>query len=435
MTDAVNKLPGNHPFRKELNDEVHARPSESMAAPMRVSYLVCISDPDLREPDEKAIAALAEIFDAEPPQPGVNHYRADLGSFRVRWERHTEFVRYTFFADGVSADPFADPVINSVPQKWLDLLEGSILVAAHVALIASEEVPNTDDAARQFFAGNRLVGSGVAGGDGAALTDFRIRGEDGFSRLLVINGQMSAAQAGRTVQRLLEIDTYRMMALLALPVARGLAPKLSASEQELLRVTTQLASPEDSDEYELLSRLTQVQADIESRYANNNYRFDAANAYYSLVQRRIKDLRETRIQGVTTMGGFTERRLAPAMETCRTVAVRQHDLSEGVARASQLLSTRVDMARRKQNQAVLASMDRRAAMQLRLQEAVEAISIVALTYYAVGLISYLAYGVKEFGISLNTDLAVAGSIPLVALVVFLVVRRVRKRVAEDLGSE
>lgn len=433
MNVNVHEMPGDHPFRQELNDEVHARPPEPMAAPMRGSYLVCVSGSESRESDQQAIIELARIYDAEPPAIGVNHYRADFGPIRVKWERHTEFTRYNFYADGTPEDPFAEPVIDQVPVDWLASLQSNILIAAHVALVAEDEPATPESLSSKWFGGNQLIGAGVSGGAGAAFTDFRIR-EDGFSRLLVSNGRMSSAQAGRTIQRLLEIDTYRMMALLALPTARTLTPFLSGSEQELVRITTALAASEDSDETTLLNRLTRMQADIESRYADNKYRFDAANAYYALVQRRIKELRESRIQGLQTFSEFTERRLAPAMDTCRTVAVRQTNLSQGVARASQLLSTRVDMARREQNQAVLESMNQRAALQLRLQEAVEAVSIVAVTYYAVGLVSYASYGLKEMGLKINTNLLVAASIPLVAMIVFFVVRRIRKLATDNLES-
>ncbi len=433
MNVNVHKVPGDHPYRQELNDEVHARPPVPVVAPLRISYLVCLSDSESRDQDQQAIESLTQAYQVKPPAPGDNHFRADLGPIRVKWERHTEFTRYNFYADGLSDDPFAEPVIDQVPADWLASLESNVLIAAHVALVAGEESPDPEQISAEMFGGNQLIGSGVAGGTGSAFTDFRIR-EDGFSRLLVANGRMSPAQAGRTVQRLLEIDTYRMMALLALPTARTLTPFLSGSEQELVRITTALASSEESDELSLLNRLTRMQADIESRYADNKYRFDAANAYYSLVQRRIKELRETRIQGLQTFSEFTERRLAPAMDTCRTVAVRQTNLSQGVARASQLLSTRVDMARREQNQAVLESMNRRAALQLRLQEAVEAVSIVAVTYYAVGLVSYASYGLKEMGLNINTNLLVAASVPIVAIIVFLVVRRVRKLATDNLES-
>jgi uncharacterized membrane-anchored protein len=433
MNVNVHKVPGDHPYRQELNDEVHARPPVPVVAPLRISYLVCLSGSESRDQDQQAIERLTQAYQVKPPAPEDNHFRADLGPIRVKWERHTEFTRYNFYADGLSDDPFAEPVIDLVPTDWLASLESNVLIAAHVALVAGEESPNPEQISAEMFGGNQLIGSGVAGGTGSAFTDFRIR-EDGFSRLLVASGRMSPAQAGRTVQRLLEIDTYRMMALLALPTARTLTPFLSGSEQELVRITAALASSEKSDEFSLLNRLTRMQADIESRYADNKYRFDAANAYYALVQRRIKELRETRIQGLQTFSEFTERRLAPAMDTCRTVAVRQTNLSQGVARASQLLSTRVDMARREQNQAVLESMNRRAALQLRLQEAVEAVSIVAVTYYAVGLVSYASYGLKEMGLNINTNLLVAASVPIVAIIVFLVVRRVRKLATDNLES-
>jgi len=433
MTANVHKIPGDHPFRRELNDEVHARPPVPLVAPTRVSYLVCFSGSGAGDTDQQAIVELVREYGVEPPKAGVNHFLADLGPIRVKWERHTEFTRYNFYADGLSQDAFAEPVIDQVPDDWLDSLQNNILLAAHVAIVADEESPDPERISAELFDGNQLIGSGVAGGTGYAFTDFRIQ-QDGFSRLLLASGGMSPAQTGRTLQRLLEIDTYRMMALLALPTARELAPFLSGSEQELVRITTALANSEESDEYALLNRLTRMQAEIESRYADNKYRFDAANAYYALVQRRIKELRETRIQGLQTFSEFTERRLAPAMDTCRTVAVRQTNLSQGVARASQLLSTRVDMARREQNQAVLESMNRRAAMQLRLQEAVEAVSIVALTYYAVGLVSYASYGLKEMGVNINTNLTVASSIPVVAMIVFFVVRRVRKLATANLES-
>jgi uncharacterized membrane-anchored protein len=124
-----------------------------------------------------------------------------------------------------------------------------------------------------------------------ALTDFRIH-DDGFSRFLVLDRNMSARQSGRMVQRLLEIDTYRIMASLALPVARELAPSLTRGEQELARITAALVDANADDEPLLLDRLTRLGAEIDSRKAANYYRFSAASAYYELVQRRAADLHE-----------------------------------------------------------------------------------------------------------------------------------------------
>jgi uncharacterized membrane-anchored protein len=115
--------------------------------------------------------------------------------------------------------------------------------------------------------------------------------------------------------------------------------------------------------------------------------------------------------------------------TCNTVSQRLHDLSERVAQASGLLATRVGIARERQNQALLASMDRRAKLQLRLQQTVEGLSVAAIVYYVAGLVGYLAKGAKSAGAPIDAELLVGLSIPVLALLVMLAVRRARRRIA------
>ena len=243
----------------------------------------------------------------------------------------------------------------------------------------------------------------------------------------MVDRSLTPRQAGRTVQRLLEIDTYRIMALLALPVARELVPFLAEHEQELARITGAMPDADRGRPSRvLLDRLTRVAAEIESREADNLYRFSAAAAYYELVQRRIEDLREQRIQGLQTFSEFIERRLAPAMNTCQAVAARQNSLSSRVAHATQLLSTRVDLTRERQNQAVLESMNRRAKLQLRLQSTVEGLSVAAVTYYVVGLVGYAAKGLPSAGVEVDPELTMGIAIPIVAGVVALGLHRIRR---------
>src|SRR3546814_18423991 len=63
--------------------------------------------------------------------------------------------------------------------------------------------------------------------------------------------------------------------------------------------------------------------------------------------------------------------------------------------ASNLLRTRVDIELEAQNRDVLMSMNRRARLQLRLQETVEGLSVVAISYYVVGLVGYAAKARSE----------------------------------------
>jgi uncharacterized membrane-anchored protein len=418
-------LPRNHALRSELNDEVHARPSDALDIPARISYLVLLSELGARETEWQHLVELLVRMGGVAPARASNHYSANLGKFSIRWERHSEFTRYTFLCPGDREDPFAGTALQFVPDDWVGKISGEIMVASHGAVIhAADVVFDYEDISARWFNGNVMVGSRVGDDAAIALTDFRVR-EDGFSRFLILDRQLTKRQAGRTVQRILEIDTYRMMALLALPVARELTPFLTRCERELSQVTTSLERVNDDQEASLLDRLTKLEAQLESRLADNHFRFGAAAAYYELVQRRIGELREVRIQGLQTFSEFTERRLAPAMNTCRSISGRQESLSQRVARANQLLSTRVDITRERQNQALLESMNRRGKAQLKLQQTVEGLSIAAVTYYIVGLIGYLTKGMKTAGVSVNPELVMAVSIPIVMLLGAIGIRRIR----------
>jgi uncharacterized membrane-anchored protein len=235
------------------------------------------------------------------------------------------------------------------------------------------------------------------------------------------------------VQRLFEIEAYRMMALLALPMARRQSPRIVAIEKSLAQLTDGIARDEGADEA-LLHELTRLAAEVESGLAASQFRFGACRAYAELVRTRINELREERLEGMPTIGAFMARRFEPAVATCVTVSSRLHDLSERVAQASALLSTRVDIARERQNQVLLSSMDRRAKLQLRLQQTVEGLSVAAIVYYVVGLVGYLSKGLKAGGLPIDADLVAAVAVPAVAVAALLAVRRARKRILDAEAS-
>lgn len=419
-------LPEDHPARLSLNNEVHARPPEALPQRARISYIVLFGELELGP-----LYDLCVQFGVQPPAEGVNHFSADMGPFRLKWERHTEFTRYWFFVQTSSnRDLFGHTALESVPKEWLSTLAGQVLVASHVELLPLARTKlDEEQLAKKHFGGNVIVGARLAGGLGRAVTDFRIHG-DGFGRILIHDSAMTPRQRGRTVQRLLEIDTYRVLALLTLPVARELTPLLATFEQELFEITDAMRDADEATEPELLDRLTRLHSDVVRQHTGSQFRFSAAKAYADLVQLRISELREERIEGMQTFSELTERRLAPAMRTCDAAANRLGTISERVARATQLLSTRVDISRERQNQSLLESMDRRAKLQLRLQETVEGLSIAAITYYIVGLVGYAAKGAKSAGlVSVDDAVVTALAIPVALCIVAWGVRRVRKSIA------
>ncbi|MEM9739138.1 MAG: DUF3422 domain-containing protein [Pseudomonadota bacterium] len=425
----MSALPENHPQRFVLSNEVHARPPEPVTAPMRVSIIAMKVDGPHSDEDRKRVVDLTERYGAVPPGDNAKHYSVDLSDFRLIWERHTEFIRYTFMS-AADDKPFSEPAIAAVPEDWVRSLPGQLIVATHAEILPESAVTDgTEGLSKAHFSGHALIGSDIADGRATAMTDFRIH-KDGFSRFLVIDRGMSPWVAGRVVQRLLEIETYRVVALLGLPVAQYVVPSLSKWERDLSITTSEMTGQGDTDEAELLERLTNLQAAIEKSYTESQFRFSASDAYHALVNRRIQELRETRRPDMQTLEEFTERRLAPAMATCSSAERRQAALSERVDRAAQLLSTRVDLSLERQNAEVLDSMNRRVELQLRLQQTVEGLSIAAITYYVVGVIGYLAKGAAAAGAPVNSDLTMGVAAPLVLGLTALAVWRARKEIVE-----
>jgi uncharacterized membrane-anchored protein len=421
--------PTDHPLRTALTNEVHARPFAALRTPARVSHVAMLSGEGGFAADRAHLDALLDQLGRPRPVADANHVLQDFGAFRLKWERHTEFCTWTVFVDGLAASPFASPAIAALPAAWVAGLPGSRLVAVHVAVERAEGPSAVDDLARHFDP-EFMAGSAVSGG-GEAWTDFRIH-EDGFGRILVRDRALRPRQAGRLVQRLLEIETYRMMALLALPVAREVAPTISAADRELVAITAAMHNLGGlGDERRLLGKLTGLAAEVERVTAQSSYRFGAARAYDALVERRIGELREQRIEGVQTIAEFMERRLAPALRTCAATAERLDAIAARLQRAGDLLRSRVDIALEAQNQALLASMDRRARIQLRLQATVEGLSVAAISYYVVGLIGYAAKALEKGGVPVHPELATGLAIPIVLVAVWALVRRVRRHVSES----
>ncbi|HJV50475.1 MAG TPA: DUF3422 domain-containing protein [Noviherbaspirillum sp.] len=446
MAIVYSKL--NHVLRVPLAAEVHSRPFLRLDTPESLTHFAVYARDEMQAGaantavQHALLSALCAHFGVTAPVPEAKYFFHDFGRFRLKWECHTEFATYTFAQcheeDLPLADAFERVPLFHLPQQWLLGLSGKIMVAAHVVLDRSRGASDAFAAGLQrVFEGNNLVGSRALQG-GELWTDFLIQ-SDGFSRFVVRDVDLHEQQAGRLVQRVLEIETYRMMALLGLPHAQQASPVLNAIEGELASLTAEMVDgviadvPELSDadtdrEQDLLSAITGLAARIEKLSLDNSYRFSASQAYFRLVDARIEELRETRIEGFPTVGEFMDRRLTPAMNTCASMARRQEALAERIAHTNDLLRTRVGIVQERQNRQILQSMNARAAQQLRLQQAVEGLSVAAISYYMVGLFGYAGKAAKAIGWSVNPDLFTGLLVPVVAAGVWLGLRRMHKRI-------
>lgn len=420
-----------HPQREALHNEVHARPYERLTAPLALSHIALVGEADsVRE----HIATLLRNRHLPLPAEDANHLSVDLGGLHLRWEKHTEFHTCTFWKQLHEApESFDAPAMADVPQDWLAAMPGQWLVGLHMLVRSdkgAEAHPRIQQLVRRTLNEDSLLGASVMDRDAEVYTDLQLAA-DGFARFIVVCNGMSPRRLGRGLQRLLEIETYRMMALLGLPMAREVGASLVHAERDLAQVAELIRSAQRHQEPELLRQLTLLAGQVESLYARTHARFSASSAYFELVQRRIEELREERLENLQTLGEFMDRRLAPAMQTCVWAARRQQALSERISRTSNLLRTRVEIEQQQSSQELLDAMNRRQKAQMLLQSAVEGLSVAAVTYYGAGLVGYVVKGMKSAGWPLSPDLAVALSIPVIGLVVWWGIRRLHRRVEAD----
>ncbi len=424
-----------HPQRQRLNDELHARPPVELAGPTWITHLVLVHDGaggSVSHAQEEAHLRELCHLSQHPFASEIdgNHWILDAGDLRLKWERHNEFSSYTFFRPRQSGDGPRTTALDAFPRDWVAAIPGMLVVATHLEFCTPQERPPAVWLKALETSPSTQVVTWVAEGAALVVSDFLIH--DGFNHVTVIDVNLKPRQSARTLQRLLEIETYRIMALLAFPVAKEVSGLLARCEKAtadlMTRMTEELAH---EDEYAILSELTKLAAELELSVARTTFRFGAAQAYSSLVEQRVHDLEATSVPGFPSIGGFLRRRLSPAMQTCHSVAQRQIDLSERVARKSSLLRTRVDIELERQNRELLSQLNRRSSLQLRLQETVEGLSIVAITYYGSSLVREVAEGVAHRVAGVDAVLIGALSIPVIAILVAFSIRRMRRHLMAE----
>ncbi len=422
-----------HPQRVALHNEIHARPPEAMSAPLSISHVLMVCDAAQREASRAHLAAFLRERHLPLPDSSATHLRMQAGPLRIRWEMHTEFVTWTFLVEPPARMGgevhLPDTALASVPQDWFSALPGQCLASLNLWAMHSSELADSV-LVRQTLDEDTLVASTVADGLGEVYTDFSIHA-DGFSRMLLFVGSLPPRRLGRLVQRLLEIETYRMAALMGLPAAREASAVLGMAEQELAELAQAIRSATREEEPMLLDRLTKLAGQVESQHAATHSRFSASSAYFELVDRRIADISESRLAGMQTIGEFMDRRLTPARSTCAWAARRQDALSQRVSRISNLLRTRVEIEQQQSSQGLLATMNTRQDLQLKLQATVEGLSVAAITYYIVGLIGYFAKGLQGHGWPWSAEITMAGAIPVVAIGVWWSLRRLHHRLMKS----
>lgn len=401
-----------HPDRQAIHDEAHARPPLSIKRDWGEVWHWALSN------------GVDEASWPSAIDPTQRHQLIKFDNGVLRFERHTEFFALTW-AGTQAPDAELSALISACP--------GEQLAGARVIF-------DPQDEKQQSLFGYARVFGGTIVFDGVRLaTDFQLDG-NGLVTYLVSGGFEDDFARGRIVKRLLDIETYRMAALLALPVVQKNINDLERLEHRSATAALELPSDNDAaltDDAALkqsVSQLSSVLAELGELSERVRFRLAASQAYYDLVEDRLDSLKEQPVGQRQTLKGFIDHRLAPGIKTVTAFERRLTALSTQVANALALARTRLEMMIEIQNQALLQSMEERARQQVHLSQAVEGLSTAAITYYAIGLLTYVLKALPDSALATDSAI-VAIAIPVVALLVWWRTRKITRRIVRNAAQK
>lgn len=380
-----------HPLRRQVVSEMHLRRWPSFALPCLILQWVRVAAASVLD-DEALIIARAAGASCEAA--AVPHFSGILeGNITFAWERHSEGSTVTIFYEPLDEldllESLAIPALLAA-IAWGESLPGAVLRATRIWAVESDEIVGRVLPALQFCQ-DELVSCHLKG-QARLWSDFRLQ-DDGYGQLVVASNGVDISDFTRLVHRLQELGNYRNRALLGLPVAKQNWPLLDRIEVRLQELADIIVSGTDTDD-SLHAQLSRLSLDLMAISTAVNYRMSATAAYAVLVDERLQDLDCSPIPGFASLADFTQRRFLPAVRTCAALTARERQLSQRAGQITSLLRTRIETRIENQNAHLLRSMEQSSSMQLRLQQLVEGLSVVALSYYLLGLVTY---GLKGFG--------------------------------------
>ncbi|MBB3185603.1 putative membrane-anchored protein [Halomonas fontilapidosi] len=405
-----------HPQRARLHNELHARPSIYFEEPAHLHHYAFLDDDDIAA---DILGRVAEVVGKTPDVEAAQEI-LELGDQTLKWERHTEFFTLTLLVPKPARGelwPSPPPLLAEVAAE-----HSRSLINASLILVEAETAWDGDAEAYGF---RDPAGSSLGDGDATVWSDFRLTAA-GVNRLLLVNHGLNAFRLGRMTRRLLEIETYRMMASLALPVAKQMSLELRDHELELGELSDRNTEDEEASSRPLLAAISALSARLERSGARSRQRFSATEAYARIVFNRIDELREARLGDRPRLGTFILRRFRPTVHYCAAINQRQTSLAESVARLNDLLRTRAQVEIEEQNSEILHSLNERTSSQLKIQKAVEGLSIIVISYYLFSLVKLALESLGALGMPIEPRIAAMVFGPLTLLVIGLLAWRIQR---------
>jgi uncharacterized membrane-anchored protein len=410
-----------HPLRRWAVDEMRLRRFAPVAQHTDIYQVVRLLQPAERSDEDRWLIAGQPSFNEWnlAPRHGSGHAKNNI---HFLWERHTEATTITLIFPHCATEHERVPYI-----RWLEQWPGAVVRATRVFVFPDSEDVEAE-LARLGMSTSEMVCCDINAGL-RIWSDFGIHG-DGYGRLLVRAGNVSDAERGRIIQRVQELGNYRNLALLGFPTVQEYGPQVDRLEQKLSEHARRVAQADQDDET-LLNELAGISSELELIRSATGFRLSATAAYAEVAADRLASLNVQPLANYQSLTDFTERRLVPATRTCNVFRQRLGHIAERISGVMHTLDVRIDSRIKSQNLQLMRSMERSTQLQFRLQTLVEGLSVIAAAYYLVGLVAYLAKGVKAYPAGSEVDLFIGAiTVPAIALI-YLFVRTLRHRVLKE----
>ncbi|MCW5720210.1 MAG: DUF3422 domain-containing protein [Devosia sp.] len=413
-----SRIPEDHAERSAIMDEVHARPVEIVPDLCRVRRLVLVmpAKPGAMQDAFERFADFRRAQGVDLPVSSSRQYSFETAQRQVTWEFHTEFVTITWRS------------ATDEPENWPDDIgmdaigDGRLIGAIRIDVIGDKIIP---DHLLSGFNLATLCLADIEGGKAQVATDF-VPDAARFTRVEFAAGGLTTLRRSILLRRLLEVETYRCMALLGLPLARWASPEVREMEAELSRVIDGLGETTNASRAQsVLDALHRLSARSGQLAERLGYRFAAGRAYGDVLSARLEGLRESGTNKGSTLTHFIGNRVLPGLATCAAIEQRLAVLSGKIERAIGLLDVRIGVDMQVQNAALLDNIAKTARSQFLLQRTVEGLSTIAISYYLLGILSYLMAGPLAH-LHWDKTMTLSAAVPFVMLAVWLMARSVRR---------
>ncbi|MDH4100849.1 MAG: DUF3422 domain-containing protein [Nitrospirota bacterium] len=347
----------------------------------------------------------------------------------LKWEIHSEYYNYQFWylpADKSKPLSFGDleTELPTLPVCFL----GTKVTALDI--IITDDASYVQPARLQEQLGDTIYANRVMHSDIQILTNYR-PDKRNRERYLVYAGdrQTLMGRIDQVVENIGRTENYYHLLLLPLPDylvklnTVGVIEKRVAERTGKITETLEKASGEDLETWlkELTSELSQIH-NINERL---RHRFSATFHYDKIYNRALDDWRAEALGTYEPLRGVLNRKTEMITDDYQRLIQRFDAAEKAIADLISVLRTRIDLILQRQNLEMLEGMHATAKHQVKLQETVEGLSIIVISYYLTGLAGYV-FKAMEKAWGLNSSLATGIFVPVAILFSFFVSRKFKK---------